>query len=290
MRLQLKNVAAVAVHAQLPAFARPGQTIDVTVSSLANAKSLRGGTLLLTPLKGVDGQVYALAQGDLVVGGFGAEGEDGSSITVNVPSVGRIAGGASVEKSVETSFTQNTDLVFTLLRPDFTTARRVAERINEVLGSRAATALDAGAVHVDAPVDADQRVAYMSLLENLEVDPGEAPARVIINSRTGTIVVGNHVTVEPVAVTHGALTVVISESPAVSQPGPFSAQGQTVVTPQSSIDVQQDASHMWRFDSITTLDELVQAVNDVGAAPGDLMAILEALKQSGALRADLIVI
>jgi flagellar P-ring protein precursor FlgI len=290
MRLQLKNVAAVAVHAQLPAFARPGQTIDVTVSSLANAKSLRGGTLLLTPLKGVDGQVYALAQGDLVVGGFGAEGADGSSITVNVPSVGRIAGGASVEKGVETSFTQNTDLVFTLLRPDFTTARRVAERINEVLGSRAATALDAGAVHVDAPVDADQRVAYMSLLENLEVDPGEAPARVIINSRTGTIVVGNHVTVEPVAVTHGALTVVISESPAVSQPGPFSAQGQTVVTPQSSIDVQQDASHMWRFDSITTLDELVQAVNDVGAAPGDLMAILEALKQSGALRADLIVI
>jgi flagellar P-ring protein precursor FlgI len=290
VRLQLKNVAAVSVHAQLPAFARPGQTIDVTVSSLANAKSLRGGTLLLTPLKGVDGQVYALAQGDLVVGGFGAEGQDGSSIKVNVANAGRIAGGASVEKGVETSFTQNTELVFNLLRPDFTTARRVAERINEVLGSRAATAMDAGAVHVDAPVDADQRVAYMSLLENLEVDPGEAPARVIINSRTGTIVVGNHVTVEPVAVTHGALTVVISESPAVSQPGPFSAQGQTVVTPQSSIDVQQDASHMWRFDSITTLDELVQAVNDVGAAPGDLMAILEALKQSGALRADLIVI
>jgi flagellar P-ring protein precursor FlgI len=290
VRLQLKNVAAVSVHAQLPAFARPGQTIDVTVSSLANAKSLRGGTLLLTPLKGVDGQVYALAQGDLVVGGFGAEGQDGSSIKVNVANAGRIAGGASVEKGVETSFTQNTELVFNLLRPDFTTARRVAERINEVLGSRAATAIDAGAVHVDAPVDADQRVAYMSLLENLEVDPGEAPARVIINSRTGTIVVGNHVTVEPVAVTHGALTVVISESPAVSQPGPFSAQGQTVVTPQSSIDVQQDASHMWRFDSITTLDELVQAVNDVGAAPGDLMAILEALKQSGALRADLIVI
>ena len=289
VRLQLKNIAAVSVHAQLPPFAKPGQNIDVTVSSLANAKSLRGGSLLMTPLKGVDGQVYAMAQGDLVVGGFGAEGLDGSKITVNVPSVGRIANGAIVERVVETSFTQNSDLVFNLLRPDFTTAKRVAERINETIGPNVAAALDAGAIHVRAPANADQRVSYMSLLENLEVDPGEAPARVVINSRTGTIVVGNHVTIEPVAVTSGSLTVVVSENLQVSQPGPFS-QGQTVVTPQSTVDATQATSRMWRFDGVTTLDQLVQAVNEVGAAPGDLMAILEALKQSGALRADLIVI
>lgn len=289
-RLQLKNIAAVSVHAKLPAFAKPGQTIDVTVSSLANAKSLRGGTLLLTPLKGIDGEVYAMAQGDLVVGGFGAEGADGSRITVNVPNVGRIASGATVERGVETSFTRNDNLVFNLLRPDFTTAKRVADRINDLLGPQVARALDAGSIHVTAPRDVDQRVAYMSVLENLEVEPGEAPARVIINSRTGTIVVGNHVTVEPVAITHGSLTVVVSETLEVSQPGPFGGLGQTVVTPQTDIDVVEEGGHMWQFDSISTLDQLVQAVNGVGAAPGDLMAILEALKQSGALRADLIVI
>ena len=290
VRLQLKNVAAVAVHAQLPPFAKPGQNIDVTVSSLANAKSLRGGTLLLTPMKGIDGQVYALAQGDLVVGGFGTEGLDGSKITVNVPSVGRIANGASVERSVETSFTQGGELVFNLLRADFTTAKRVAARINELLGPNVANAMDAGSIQVQAPQDIDQRVSYMSLLENLEVDPGEAPARVVINSRTGTIVVGNHVTVEPVAITHGSMSVVVTENTQVSQPGMLGGQGQTTVTTQSNIDVQQESSHMWQMGSITTLDQLVQAVNAVGAAPGDLMAILEALKQSGALRADLIVI
>jgi flagellar P-ring protein FlgI len=290
VRLQLKNVAAVAVHAQLPAFAKPGQNIDITVSSLANAKSLRGGTLLLTPLKGIDGQIYAMAQGDLVVGGFGVQGGDGSKITVNVPSVGRIANGAIVERSVETSFTQNSDLVFNLLRPDFTTARRIAERINEMLGSQVAKALDAASVQVQSPRDIDQRVSYMSMLENLEVDPGEAPARVVINSRTGTIVVGNHVRIEPVAITHGSMTVVVTENPQVTQPGALALQGETVVTPQTAIDVQQADSRMWQLGSIATLDQLVQAVNEVGAAPGDLMAILEALKQSGALQADLIVI
>ena len=290
VRLQLKNIAGVAVHAQLPPFSKPGQTIDVTVSSLANAKSLRGGTLLLTPLKGVDGQVYALAQGDLVVGGFGAEGQDGSKISVNVKSAGRIAGGAIIERTVETSFTQSSELVFNLLRPDFTTATRVAERINEMLGGQVAAAMDAGSIQVSAPENVDQRVAFMSLLENIEVDPGEAPARVVINSRTGTIVVGNHVTVEPVAITHGSLTVVVSETLEVSQPGPFGGLGRTVVTPQTDIDIVEEGGHMWQFDSISTLDQLVQAVNGVGAAPGDLMAILEALKQSGALRADLIVI
>ena len=289
-RLQLKNVAAVAVHAQLPAFAKPGQTIDVTVSSLANAKSLRGGTLLLTPLKGVDGQVYAMAQGDLVVGGFGAEGQDGSRITVNVLNAGRIANGASVERGVETSFTQGSELRFNLIRPDFTTARRVAEKINQTLGGGVASATDAGTVRVRGPADADQRVSFVSVLENLEVDPGDAPARVVINSRTGTIVVGNHVTVEPVAVTHGNMTVVVTERAQVSQPGPFGGLGQTVVTPRSDVQVEQEGNRMWKLEGVSTLDQLVQAVNSVGAAPGDLMAILEALKQSGALRADLIVI
>ncbi|MBK8992101.1 MAG: flagellar basal body P-ring protein FlgI [Gammaproteobacteria bacterium] len=290
MRLQLKNIAAVAVHAQLPPFAKPGQTIDVTVSSLANAKSLRGGTLLLTPLKGVDGEVYALAQGDLVVGGFGAEGQDGSRVTVNVVNAGRIANGAIVERGVETSFTQGSELQFNLLRPDFTTAKHVAERINGMLGSDVANALDAGTVHVRGPQDADQRVSFVSLLENLEVEPGEAPARVVINSRTGTIVVGNHVSVEPVAVTHGSMTVVVTENPQVSQPGPFGGLGRTVVTPQSDVQIDQEGNRMWKLAGVTTLDQLVEAVNSVGAAPGDLMAILEALKQSGALRADLIVI
>ncbi len=290
VRLQLKNVAAVAVHAQLPPFVKPGQTIDITVSSLANAKSLRGGTLLLTPLKGIDGEVYALAQGDLVVGGFGAEGQDGSRISVNVPSVGRIAGGASIERAVETSFTQGGDLVFNLIRPDFTTARRVAQKINETLGPQVASALDAASVQVRSPGDPSQRVSFASLLENLEVDPGEAPARVVINSRTGTIVVGNHVTVEPVAITHGSMTVVVSESPAVSQPAPFRGGGETVVVPQSTVEVQQEGNPMWKLGAVRTIDELVEAVNSVGAAPGDLMAILEALKQAGALRAELIVI
>jgi flagellar P-ring protein precursor FlgI len=278
------------VHAQLPAFAKPGQTIDVTVSSLANAKSLRGGTLLLTPLKGVDGEVYALAQGDLVVGGFGAEGQDGSRVTVNVVNAGRIANGAIVERGVETAFTQGSELRFNLLRPDFTTARRVAERINQTLGSGVASAMDAGTVQVRGPENVDQRVSFVSLLENLEVDPGEAPARVVINSRTGTIVVGNHVTVEPVAVTHGSMTVVVTENLQVSQPGPFGGLGRTVVTPQSDVQIDQEGNRMWKLAGVTTLDQLVEAVNSVGAAPGDLMAILEALKQSGALRADLIVI
>jgi len=290
VRLQLKNVAAVAVHAALPPFAKPGQTLDVTVSSLANAKSLRGGTLLLTPLKGIDGQIYALAQGDLVVGGFGAEGRDGSRISVNVLNAGRIAGGASIERAVETSFTQGGDLVFNLIRPDFTTARRVAERINQMLGPQVASAVDAASVQVRSPQDAAQRVSFASMLENLEVDPGEAPARVVINSRTGTIVVGNHVTVEPVAITHGSMTVVVSERPAVSQPGAFAGRGETVVVPQSTLEVKQEGKPMWKLGAVTTIDELVTAVNRVGAAPGDLMAILEALKQAGALRAELIVI
>lgn len=287
--VQLKNVAAVSVHATLPAFVKPGQTIDITVSSVGNAKSLRGGSLLLTALKGADGQVYALAQGELVVGGFGAEGADGSKVTVNIPSAGRIPSGATVEREVPNNFAASNGLVFNLKRGDFTTARRIAEAINDKMGPGVAQALDAMSVRVTAPQDTDQRVSYVSVLENIQLTQGEAPARVIINSRTGTIVVGNHVIVSPVAVTHGSLTVTVSENVQVSQPNALSG-GETVVTPQSNVSVKQDSSRMFELRKTTTLDDIVRAVNEVGAAPGDLMAIIEALKEAGALNAELVVI
>lgn len=286
---QLKNVAAVTVHATLPPFAKSGHAIDVTVSSIGNSKSLRGGSLLLAPLKGADGKVYALAQGELVVGGFGAEGADGSRVTVNVPSSGRIPNGAIVERSVANSFSTGSHLTFNLKRADFTTARRVADSINDLLGPNVARASDASSINVSAPRDPNQRVSFMSLLENVEVTPGTAPSRIIINSRTGTIVVGERVTVRPVAVTHGSLTVTVTNQSKISQPNPL-AEGQTVVVPESEISISQEANRMFALEATTTLDELVRAVNQVGAAPGDLMAILEALKQAGALQADLIVI
>ncbi len=288
-RVQLKNVAAVAVHADLPAFAKPGQTLDVTVSSIGNSRSLRGGSLLMTPLKGIDGQVYAIAQGNLVVGGLGAEGADGSKITVNVPSVGRVPGGALVERAVQNNFAAGQPVIFNLHRADFTSARRVAESINDLLGPDVARPLDATSIRVDAPVDTAQRVNFLSLLENIEVVPGDEPARVVINSRTGTIVVGKHVRVSPVAVTHGSLTVTVSESLGVSQPNPL-GEGDTVVIPQSEVTTEEEINPMFKFAPGPTLDEIVRAVNQVGAAPGDLMAILEALKQSGALKAQLLVI
>jgi flagellar P-ring protein precursor FlgI len=286
---QLKNVAAVSIHADLPAFSKPGQTIDITVSSIGNSKSLRGGSLLMTPLKGIDGNVYAIAQGNLVVGGFDAEGKDGSKITVNVPSAGRIPGGATVERSVPSGFDQGNFLTLNLNRPDFTTAKHIVDKINELLGAGVASAVDGGSVRVTAPLDPNQRVDYLSILENLEVDPGQAMAKVIINSRTGTIVIGQNVKVTPAAVTHGSLTVTITEDPIVSQPGPLSG-GQTAVVPRSKVSAEQEAKPMFKFGPGTTLDEIVRAVNQVGAAPSDLMAILEALKQAGALQADLIVI
>jgi len=287
---QLKNVAAVAIHADLPAFAKPGQRIDITVSSIGNAKSLRGGSLLLTPLKGADGKVYAVAQGNMVVGGFGAEGSDGSKVVVNVPTVGRIPNGASIERAAPNVFGQGNSLTLNLHQADFTTAKRVVDRINLLLGPDIAYAMDGTSIRVTAPKDVSQRVTFMSVLENLKIQPADASARIIINSRTGTIVIGKHVHVEPAAVTHGSLTVTISEKADVSQPGPFSQQGQTVVVPDSSVEVTQDTNRMFVFDSGVSLDQIVQAVNQVGAAPGDLMAILEALKQAGALRAELVVI
>jgi len=287
--VQLKNVAAVSVHGELAPFAKPGQTMDVTVSSIGNAKSLRGGTLLVTPLKGLNGEVYAVAQGNLVVGGFGVEGADGSSVTVNVPSVGRIPAGALVERPSPNQFAGGNELIFNLHRSDFTTARRVSERINDAFGPDVARAMDGGSIAVRAPAEADQKVSFLSVLENLEVDAAAAAAKVIINSRTGTIVIGERVEVAPAAVTHGSLSVTISENAGVSQPNPFS-DGETVVVPQSEVEVEQDANRMFYFAPGVALQDIVNAVNEVGAAPGDLMAILEALKQSGALRAELVVI
>jgi len=285
---QLKNVAAVAVHAELPPFAKPGQPIDVTVASIGNAASLRGGSLLMTPLRGADGEVYALAQGNLVVGGFGASGQDGSRISVNIPSAGRIPSGATVERAVPSGFSSNPELLLNLHVPDFTTAARLAGAVNAVLGEERARARDAVTVSVPAPEDAAARVAFVALIENVDVEPGEAPARVIVNSRTGTIVMGGRVRVRAAAVTHGSLSVSIAEAPRASQPQPFS-KGETVVLPESRVEVTEDRHRMFLLDGVS-LEELVRAVNDVGAAPGDLIAILEALKRAGALRAELIVI
>ncbi|HDY99728.1 MAG TPA: flagellar basal body P-ring protein FlgI [Pseudomonas sabulinigri] len=289
-RIQMKNVAAVAIHADLPPFSRPGQTIDITVSSIGNAKSLRGGSLLMTPLKGIDGEVYAIAQGNLVVGGFGAEGSDGSRITVNIPSAGRIPNGAMVERAVASPFNSGDHLTFNLHRADFTTAKRVVDQINNTFGPGVAQALDGGSIRVRAPIDPNQRVDYMAMIENLTIDQGNAAAKVIINSRTGTIVIGQDVRVQPAAVTHGNLTVTISENINVSQPDGVLSGGQTVVAPSSQINIDQGDSRMFVFNPGVSLDEIVRAVNQVGAAPGDLMAILEALKQAGALNADLVII
>ena len=288
-RMQLKNVAAVSLHAELPPFAKPGQKIDVTVSSLGNAKSLRGGSLLMSPLKGIDGNTYAIAQGNLMVGGFGVEGADGSKITVNVPSAGRIPNGAVVERSVPDNFSNGKPIVFNLHRSDFTTAKRVAQSINELLGPEVARPMDSTSIMVDAPVNPAHKVSFLSMLENIEVEPGEEAAKVIINSRTGTIVVGQHVRVKPVAVTHGSLTVTVDEAVQVSQPEAL-GEGTTVVIPESDVGIDQELKPMFKFAPGPTLDDIVRAVNLVGAAPGDLMAILEALKQAGALQAELIVI
>ncbi|MFK8043734.1 flagellar basal body P-ring protein FlgI [Congregibacter sp.] len=287
---QLKNIATVMVTAELPAFSKPGQTIDVTVSSLANAKSLRGGQLLMTPLKGPDGQTYALAQGSMIVSGFGAEGSDGSSVTVNVPSAGRIPNGAIVERGVPTPFGTEPVMVMNLNTPDFTTAQRVATSINESMGPGVARPMDAVSIEVQAPRDPADKVAFVSLLENLSVDPAAAAAKVVVNSRNGTIVIGDRVRVERAAVAHGNLTVTISENLNVSQPGAFASGGQTAITPDSEVSLAEESARMFLLEPGITLQELVTAVNKVGAAPGDLIAILEALQQAGALRAQLIVI
>jgi flagellar P-ring protein FlgI len=287
---QLKNIAAVSVHAVMPAFVKPGQTIDITVNSIANAKSLRGGSLLVTPLHGLDGQIYAIAQGNLIVSGFGAQGSDGSKLTVNVPSSGRIPNGATVERAVPTQLAQGEAIVLNLNDPDFTTATRLVQTVNKGVGDGMASIIDGGSVRVRAPLDITQRVAFLSTVENLEIDPASAPARVIINSRTGTVVISSNVRVSPAAVSHGSLTVSIKEEQKVSQPSALSNTGTTTVTNSSTINVDQGSNRMFLFKPGVELEQIVHAVNEVGAAPGDLVAILEALKEAGALQAELVVI
>lgn len=292
---KIKNVAAVAIHASLPAFAKPGQTIDITVSSIGEASSLQGGTLLQTFLRGLDGEVYAVAQGSLVVSGFGAQGNDGSRIVSNTPTVGTIANGAVVERTVPHGLMQNDYLTLNLNNPDFSTAQALADEINNRLGAdpengyAIATPIDATSVRVSAPRDVGQRVGFLATIENFTFTTAIAPARVVINSRTGTIVIGQEVRLRAAAITHGGLTVTISENPMVSQPNAL-ANGETVGIQQSIVDVNLDDSRMFKFEPGVSLDELVRAVNQIGAAPGDLMAILEALRQAGALQGELIVI
>ncbi|WP_104399151.1 flagellar basal body P-ring protein FlgI [Vibrio penaeicida] len=284
-----KNVAAVIVTAELPAFSKQGQQVDVTVSSIGAAKSLRGGTLLQTFLKGLDGEVYAVAQGNLVVSGFSATGADGSKIVGNNPTVGIISSGATVEREVPNPFSRGDYITFNLLESDFTTAQRMADAVNNFLGPQMAQAIDATSVKVRAPREVSQRVAFLSAVENVEFNPADGSAKIIVNSRTGTIVVGKHVRLKPAAVTHGGMTVAIKENLNVSQPNALGG-GNTVVVPDTDIEVSEQSGKMFKFEPGLTLDDLVRAVNEVGAAPSDLMAILQALKQAGAIEGQLIII
>ena len=282
---QLKNVAAVAIHAELPPHAKPGQTIDITVSSIGNAGSLRGGSLLMAPLKGADGQVYAIAQGSLMVSGFGASGRDGSRISVNAPNSGTIPNGAVVERAVPGA-APGGSVTLNLHEFDFTTAARIVSAIDAAFGPGRAHAVDGVTIEVAPP--AGDRIAFLSRLESLEISPGTAPSKVIVNARTGTVVMGGEVSVLPAAVSHGSLTVSVVEGSQISQPAPF-GNGATVVAPQSSIEVTESGNRMFVLQG-ASLQAIVQAVNAVGAAPGDIVAILEALKRAGALRAELEVI
>ncbi len=286
---QLKNAAAVMITAELPPFAKPGQRLDVTVSALGQAKSLRGGTLLMAPMQGADGEVYALAQGNLAVGGFGAEGKDGSKIVVGTPSSGRIPGGASVERSVASPFAGAAELTLDLVDQDFSAARAVADAINAAIGTGQARATDAATIAIRAPTDIVDRIALAARIESLDVTLAPPVARVIVNARTGTVVIGGEVRILPAAIAHGNLTVRITENQQASQPNAF-GRGNTVVTQQSSVEASEAPSRMQLFQPGAKLGEIVDAVNALGAAPGDLVAILEALKAAGALRAELVVI
>lgn len=285
--LQLKNVAAVMVTATLPPFSKPGQTIDVTASSMGNAKSLRGGTLLMTPLKGGDGQVYAMAQGNVLVGGVGAS-SGGASVQVNHLSVGRVPAGATVERSVPTVLGQGDFIHLELNDNDFTTASRIVEVINSQVGPDLAAALDGRVIEVRAPAG-NQRVAFIAKIENLDVNPAQGVAKVIINARTGSVVMNQAVTLSACAVAHGNLTVVINTDSTVSQPNARS-DGQTVQTDKTSIDVKADKGGLVNLQAGVNLSEVVKALNSMGATPQDLLAILQAMKSAGALRAELEII
>lgn len=290
VQVKSKNIAAVIIHANLPPFASPGQKINVTVNAIGEASSLRGGSLLMSPLKGADGKVYSIAQGNLVVGGLSASGADGSKVSVNIPTVGSIPNGATVERTVYSPFNEGNSITLNLHSFDFTTANRLANSINTAIGPQTSHTINGGSIKVNMPRDPAQRVAFMSLLENLEVQPAQSAARIIINSRTGTVVINNQVKVRAAAVSHGNLTVTITERSNVSQPEGAFSDGETVVTPESEISVIEDNKRMFVFDPGVSLDQIVQAVNQVGAGPSDLVAILEALKGAGALTAELIVI
>ena len=287
--MQLKNVAAVMVTATLPAFTRPGQAIDVVVSSMGNAKSLRGGTLLMTPLKGPDGQVYALAQGNLLVGGAGASA-NGSSVTVNQLASGRIPSGAIVERAVPTAMGgQQGTVQMELNVTDFSTAQRVVDAVNRRFGYGTAQALDGRVILLRTPSDPSGRVQFLAQLESVDVHPDNTAARVIINARTGSVVMNQNVTIQQCAIAHGNLSVVIDTQNNVSQPAPFSG-GQTVVAPNSQISVQQENNALRMIKAGANLADVVKALNSLGASPADLMSILQAMKASGALRADLEII
>jgi len=285
----LKNAAAVLVTAELPPFAKPGQRLDITVSALGKAKSLRGGTLVLAPLYGADGEIYAMAQGNLIVGGLGVDGADGSKLSVNIPSAGRISGGASVERAVDTGFAMSENLIFNLSQFDISNAGLVADVINQRFGSGTAQAIDGTSIRINTPVGGENRIRMMGVIENLEIQRAAPPARVIVNARTGTVVVNGAVRVGPAAVSHGSLTVKVDESPMIVQPAPFS-RGQTAVERSSQISVEETRNPAFLWDKGASLSDIVQAINKMKVPPGDLVAILEALSQAGALSAELVVI
>lgn len=285
----LKNAAAVMVTAELPPFAKPGQRLDVTVSAIGKAKSLRGGTLVMAPLYGADGQVYAMVQGNLVVGGLGVNAADGSKVTVNVPSSGRIANGATVERSVDTGLTQGDQLVFNLHQFDATNAKRVADAINQAYGSGVAHMIDGASIAISSGGSGDDRVRQISMIENLSIQRADPSARVIVNARTGTVVINGAVRVATAAVTHGKLSVSIKESPMVSQPAPFS-RGETMIEPSSEITIEEEYRPAFVMKPNASLADLVDSINQLGVPPGDLVAILEALSQAGALTAELVII
>jgi len=288
VRMQLKNVAAVMVTATLPSFARPGQRIDVTVSSMGNAKSLRGGTLLMTPLKGVDGAVYAIAQGNMVVGGAGASA-NGSKVQINQLSSGRIPEGGLVERTVTTDFGSDGALTVELTRSDFGTVQRAVDAINRQFGSGVATPVDARVIRVRAPADSGDRIGFLAQLESLEVTPTREAARVVINARTGSVVMNQAVRVNDCAVAHGSLSVVINTEPVISQPGPFS-NGNTVAAQTSQISIDQGGGALQMVRGGASLADVVKGLNALGANPQDLVSILQAMKSAGALRAELEVI
>ena len=293
-----KNAASVIVTADLPPFIKPGQKLDVVVSTVGQAKSLRGGTLLMTPLLGADGETYAIAQGNLMVGGLGVTGGDGSSLTVNVPTVGRIPGGGSVERMIETSFLENENILLNLHQGDFSTSGRVAEAINDVFGAGVATALDSTSIKVRSPINPAEKVSFVSLLENIQVTPDRPRAKVVVNARTGTIVIGGDVRILPAAVTHGSLTVRVNEDQQVTQTQGIAVAdgvaatvpGAAVATPDTTINAEEELAKAFVFDPGVKLSSIVDALNAVGGTPSDLVAILEALREAGSLRAELIII